>query len=183
MVTVWRTVLLLSGYYCDSTHQHYDVTQFEYVLWHHTMHEWVMNIHYKTWIAQGRFTNMILTPSKQWGVCDNVFLSHEYICSLQKWYFSWNIWILIEMLHLILFIYVEVCYYWDDLYNSNKSYLLPGVYLHGTTVERNLWVYQIHQGLVITFFIHIICPFCKSKPDRCPTLPYCLQYHLYLTML
>ena len=70
MVTVWRTVLMLSGYYCDSTHQHYDVTQFEYVLWRHTMHEWVMNIHYKTWIAQGRFTNMILTPSKQWGVCD-----------------------------------------------------------------------------------------------------------------
>ena len=49
---------------------HYDVTQFEYVLWSHTMHEWVMNIHYQTWIAQGRFTNMILTPSKQWGVCD-----------------------------------------------------------------------------------------------------------------
>ena len=71
MVTVWRTVLLLSGYNCDSTHQHYDVTQFEYALWRHTMHEWVMNIHYKTWIAQGRFTNMILTPSKQWGVCDN----------------------------------------------------------------------------------------------------------------
>ena len=70
MVTVWRTVLLLSGYNCDSTHQHYDVTQFEYVLWRHTMHEWVMNIYYKTWIAQGRFTNMILTPSKQWGVCD-----------------------------------------------------------------------------------------------------------------
>ena len=70
MVTVWRTVLLLSGYYCDSTHQHYNVTQFEYVLWRNPMHEWVMNIHYKTWIAQGRFTNMILTPSKQWGVCD-----------------------------------------------------------------------------------------------------------------
>ena len=73
MVTVWRTVLLLSGYYCDSTHQHFDVTQFEYVLWRHTMHEWVMNIHYKTWIAQGRFTNMILTPSKQWGVCHKYF--------------------------------------------------------------------------------------------------------------
>ena len=72
MVTVWRTVLLLSCYNCDSTHQHYDVTQFEYVLWRHTMHERVMNIHYKTWIAQGRFTNMILTPSKRWGVCDNV---------------------------------------------------------------------------------------------------------------
>ena len=71
MVMVWRTVLLLSGYNCDSTHQHYDVTQFESVLWRHTMHELVMNIHYKTWIAQGRFTNMILTPSKQWGVCDN----------------------------------------------------------------------------------------------------------------
>ena len=25
----------------------------------------------KTWIAQGRFTNIILTPWKQWGVCDN----------------------------------------------------------------------------------------------------------------
>ena len=34
------------------------------------MHEWFMNIHYKTWIAQGWFTNIILTPSKQWGVCD-----------------------------------------------------------------------------------------------------------------
>ena len=71
LVTVWRTMLLLCCYHCDWMQQHYDVTQFEYVLWRHTMHEWVMNIHYKTWIAQGRFTNMILTPSKQWGVCDN----------------------------------------------------------------------------------------------------------------
>ena len=31
------------------------------------MHEWAVNIHYKTWIAQGWFTNIILTPSKQWG--------------------------------------------------------------------------------------------------------------------
>ena len=46
-------------------------TQFEYILWGHTMHEWFINIHYKTWIPQGRFTNMILTPSKQWSVCDN----------------------------------------------------------------------------------------------------------------
>ena len=36
------------------------------------MHERVMNIHYKTWIAQGRFTNIILTPSKQWRVCDKI---------------------------------------------------------------------------------------------------------------
>ena len=35
-----------------------------------TMHKWVMNIQYQTWIAQGRFINMIRTPSKQWGVCD-----------------------------------------------------------------------------------------------------------------
>ena len=62
LVTVWRTMLLLCCYHCDCMQQHYDVTQFEYVLWCHTMHEWVMNIHYKTWIAQGRFTNMILTP-------------------------------------------------------------------------------------------------------------------------
>ena len=71
MVTVWRTLLLLSCYDCDSTRQHYDVTRFKYVLWRRTMHELVMNIHYRTWIAQGRFLNMIRTPSKQWGVCDN----------------------------------------------------------------------------------------------------------------
>ena len=70
LVTVWRTMLLLCCYHCDWMQQHYDVTQFEYILWRHTIHEWVMNIHYKTWIAQGRFTNMILTPSKQWGGCD-----------------------------------------------------------------------------------------------------------------
>ena len=63
-------LLLLSCYDCDSTHQHYDVTRFKYVLWHRTMHEWVMNIHYQTLIAQGRFINMIRTASKQWGVCD-----------------------------------------------------------------------------------------------------------------
>ena len=72
MVTVWRTVLLLSCYHCDSTRQNYDVTRFENVLWRGTMHEWVMNIHYKTWIAQGRFINMIRTPSKQWGECDEI---------------------------------------------------------------------------------------------------------------
>ena len=72
LVTVWRTMLLLCCYHCDCMLQHYDVTQFECVLWRHTMHEWVMNIHLKTWIAQGRFTNIILTPSKQWGVCDKV---------------------------------------------------------------------------------------------------------------
>ena len=71
VVSVWRTVLLLSCYDCDSTCQYYDVTGFEYVLWCRTMHEWVMNIHYQTWIAQGRFINMIRTPSKQWGMCDN----------------------------------------------------------------------------------------------------------------
>ena len=47
MVTVWRTVLLLICYDCGSTHQHYDVTRFEYVLRRRTMHEWVMNIHYQ----------------------------------------------------------------------------------------------------------------------------------------
>ena len=31
MVTVWRTLLLLSCYDCDSTCQHYDVTRFSYV--------------------------------------------------------------------------------------------------------------------------------------------------------
>ena len=68
MVTVWRTVLLLSCYDYDSSHQHYDVTRIEYVLWRRTMHEWVMNIHYQTWIP----LNMIRTPLKQWGMCDNL---------------------------------------------------------------------------------------------------------------
>ena len=47
MVTVWCTVLLLCCYDCESTQQHYDITLLEYVLWRHTMHEWVMHIHYQ----------------------------------------------------------------------------------------------------------------------------------------
>ena len=47
MVTVWCTVLLLCCYDCESTQQHYDTTLFEYILWRHTMHGWVMNIHYQ----------------------------------------------------------------------------------------------------------------------------------------
>ena len=69
-VTVWRTMLLLCFYRCDCLQQHYDVTQFECVLWRHTMHEYVMNIQYQTWIAQGWFINISLTPSKKWGMCD-----------------------------------------------------------------------------------------------------------------
>ena len=71
MVTVWRTVLLLSCYDCDIMYQHYDVTWFEYVLWRRTMHEWVMNSHYQNMNHPMRFINMTCTPSKQWGVCDN----------------------------------------------------------------------------------------------------------------
>ena len=63
----------------SSTRQHYDVTRFRYVLWRRTMHEWVMNIHYQTWIAQGRFINMIRTPSKQWGVCDKYIYIYKTI--------------------------------------------------------------------------------------------------------
>ena len=94
LVTVWRTMLLLCCYHCDCMQQHNDVTQFEYVLWRHTMHKWVLNIHYKTWIAQGRFTNKILTPLKQWGVCDNVntpIIIRRYSnCSVQSSNFSWD---------------------------------------------------------------------------------------------
>ena len=38
--------------------QRYDITQFG--LWRHTMYEWVMEIHYQAWIAQGRVTNIII---------------------------------------------------------------------------------------------------------------------------
>ena len=44
------------------------VTRIEYVLWCRTLHQWVMNIHYQTWIP----LNMIRTPLKQWGMCDNL---------------------------------------------------------------------------------------------------------------
>ena len=60
----WRCGRQCCCYHCDCMQQHYDVMQFEYVLWRHTKHEWAMNIHYKTWIAYGWFTNIILTPSK-----------------------------------------------------------------------------------------------------------------------
>ena len=87
LVMVWRTMLLLSCYHCDCMQQYYDIVQFEYILWCHTMHEWVMNIHYKSWTTQGRFTNIILTPLKQWGVCDKMnILSALWI--LMTWCFS-----------------------------------------------------------------------------------------------
>ena len=70
-LTVCRAVLLLCCHDCDSTQQHYDVTRRAYVLWRHTMHEWVMHIQYQAWIAKGRFANIIRMPSKQWGMCDN----------------------------------------------------------------------------------------------------------------
>ena len=47
LVTVWWTMLLLCCYNCYCMQQRYDVTQFDYVLWRHTMHEWVMNIHFQ----------------------------------------------------------------------------------------------------------------------------------------
>ena len=54
--------------------QYYDVTQFEFILWRHTMHAWVMNIHCQTWIAQGRFTNIIHTPWNN-GMCGTNLLN------------------------------------------------------------------------------------------------------------
>ena len=37
-----------------------------------------MNIHYQTLIAQERFINLIRTPLKQWGMCDNMEGVVEY---------------------------------------------------------------------------------------------------------
>ena len=78
MVMVWQTVLLSCCYDCDCTQQHYDIIWFEHVLWHYTMHDWIMNIHYQTWITQGQFPNIILTPSKQCGMCDNMAELSQY---------------------------------------------------------------------------------------------------------
>ena len=61
-LVTWRTMLLVYCYHCNCMQQHYDVSQFQYVLWRHTMNKWVLSIHYKSWIAQGRFTNIVLTP-------------------------------------------------------------------------------------------------------------------------
>ena len=68
MVTVWWTMLLLCCYKCWL----HATALWRHAFWRHTMHEWVMNSHYQTWIAQGRLTNIILTPWNQWGVYDNI---------------------------------------------------------------------------------------------------------------
>ena len=56
-------------------------------LWRHAVwirivrshNAWIgMNIHYKTLIAPGQFTNIILTPSKQWSVCDKWDVRYDY---------------------------------------------------------------------------------------------------------
>ena len=49
-------------------------------MWRHTMHEWVINIHYQILITQGRFINIIRTPSKQW-VCVMI----DTHCSSRVW--------------------------------------------------------------------------------------------------
>ena len=123
LVTVRRTTLLLCCYHCDCMQQHYDVTQFEYVLWHHTMFEWVMNIHYQTCIAQRLFTNIILTPSKQWGVCDKWLerirllkkkineihmLQKSTHCSYECPGRPWNCgWVTLTIIQSVLFIWWE----------------------------------------------------------------------------
>ena len=38
----------------------------------------IQYMNYKTWNPQGRFTNIILTPSKQLGVCDKIHHRHHY---------------------------------------------------------------------------------------------------------
>ena len=57
--TWWRCCVRYSCY-ANAIVQHYDVTRFEHVMWRTTMHEWVMDIHYQTWI-----TSKSRTPSKQ----------------------------------------------------------------------------------------------------------------------
>ena len=77
MVTVWCTVLLLCCYDCESSNimtsrclnTYCDVTQCMNGLWIFIT---------KTWIAQGQFINIIRTPSKQWGMCDNTLSSQSY---------------------------------------------------------------------------------------------------------
>ena len=66
----------------------YDVMRFELVLWRNTMHEWVMNIRYQTWKAQGWFININRTPSKQWGMCDNIPHFPGHVIKFPCWH--WN---------------------------------------------------------------------------------------------
>ena len=63
--------------------QQHDVTQFEYVLWRHTMHEWAMDIHYKTWIAQKAIHKHYPHPLKQWDACDNHIESKPIVMKQQ----------------------------------------------------------------------------------------------------
>ena len=106
LVTMWRTMLLLCFYHCYCMQQHYDVTQFEYVLWRHTIHEWVVNIHYNIYsFAQGRFANTILTPSKQWSVCDSHLVRSRYWQPQSRSIFS----------EIDAILYTISCYIWTFL--------------------------------------------------------------------
>ena len=93
MVTVWRTVLLLSCYDCGSTHQHYDATRFEYVLWRRTIHKWVMNIHYQNLNRPRAIWWTWSAPPRNNGSCVIILLI--WLCnSIEKYLvaFFWNLW-------------------------------------------------------------------------------------------
>ena len=74
----WNARDCVAGLHDRRSRQCNPVTPVECVslLFRNTMQEWVMNIHYHTWIAKGRFINISRTPSKQWGVCDNNARTH-----------------------------------------------------------------------------------------------------------
>ena len=63
------TVWLLCWYDCKSKQPHYDVARFKYI--YIVTPRNAINIHYQTWVAQRRFINIIRTPLKQWGGCEN----------------------------------------------------------------------------------------------------------------
>ena len=82
-----RAFSLLSPTYCVKTKLRWRLTKQNY------LHEGVIHIHHQTWIAQGRFMNIIRTLSKQWGMCDKcinvLWVNNVYIDALLDAYCRW----------------------------------------------------------------------------------------------
>ena len=175
MVTVWRTVLLLSCYDCDIIHQHYDVTrlntycdiaQYMNVLWIFIT---------KTWIAQGRFINMIRTPSKQWGMCDKSRRLHThththiyiYIRQVRIWRRHELSFLVTLIIHVCISHSDETLHSKDELYQYTECfgirYYFSRLYMHDAK-------YMKTDGGYINFHVDMI-----RKNTRKIVYTYCIN--------
>ena len=82
MTVVWHSFRL-----CNLPNCHFDVTRFEYLLWHHIMHEWIMNLHDEISIAPARLITWS-APLQNNGQCVMTIAVHTLMDSFPAsiWY-------------------------------------------------------------------------------------------------